>query len=157
MKIVAAPNAFKGSLTAAEAAAAMAEAIAEVLPEAEVVQVPVADGGDGLVDVAVEALQGERRVLKVTGPRNREVEADYCYVKSMSLVTVEMAKPRDAFVLMRGDFLKPGEKVERNTPEAFPPFPADKPRNRLGLAHWLVSGQHPLTSRVAVNRYWAQF
>jgi glycerate kinase len=91
MKIVAAPNAFKGSLTATEAAGAMAEGIAQVLPEAEVVQVPVADGGDGLVDVAVEALHGERRVLKVTGPRERKVEAAYCYVKSMDLVTVEMA------------------------------------------------------------------
>ncbi|MDX1708299.1 MAG: glycerate kinase, partial [Desulfobacterales bacterium] len=57
----------------------------------EVIQVPVADGGDGLVDVAVAALHGERRVLKVTGPRNSDVEAEYCYVKSMDLVTVEMA------------------------------------------------------------------
>ena len=91
MKIVAAPNAFKGSLSATEAAKAMAEGITQVLPEAEVVQVPVADGGDGLVDVAVEALNGERRTLKVTGPRNAKVEADFCYVKSMNLVTVEMA------------------------------------------------------------------
>ena len=91
MKIVAAPNAFKGSLTAIEAARAMAKGIAQVLPEAEVVQVPVADGGDGLVDVALEALHGEKRVLKVTGPRGSEVEAEYCYVKTMNLVTVEMA------------------------------------------------------------------
>ncbi len=91
MKIVAAPNAFKGSLTATEAAGAMAEGIKQVLPEADVVLVPVADGGDGLVDVAVEALHGERRVLKVTGPRDHKVQAEYCYVKSMDLVTVEMA------------------------------------------------------------------
>ena len=91
MKIVAAPNAFKGSLSATEAAKAMAEGITQVLPEAEVVQVPVADGGEGLVDVAVEALNGERRTLKVTGPRNSAVEADFCYVASMDLVTVEMA------------------------------------------------------------------
>ena len=91
MKIVAAPNAFKGSLSATEAAKAMAEGITQVLPEAEIVQVPVADGGDGLVDVAVEALKGERRTLEVTGPRKSKVEADFCYVKSMDLVTVEMA------------------------------------------------------------------
>ncbi len=91
MKIVAAPNAFKGSLSATAAAMAMAEGITQMLPEAEVVQVPVADGGDGLVDVAVEALQGERRTLKVTGPRNTPVEADFCYVKSMDLMAVEMA------------------------------------------------------------------
>ena len=91
MKIVAAPNAFKGSLTATEAAAAMAAGIRNVLPTAEIVQVPVADGGDGLVDVAVEALDGERRTLTVTGPRNDPVAADYCYVPAMGLVTVEMA------------------------------------------------------------------
>ncbi len=91
MKIVAAPNAFKGSLTATEAAEAMAAGIREVLPEAEIFRVPVADGGDGLVDVAVEALNGERRTLTVTGPRDEPVAADYCYVPAMSLVTVEMA------------------------------------------------------------------
>ena len=91
MKIVAAPNAFKGSLTATEAAAAMAAGIRNVLPAAEIAQVPVADGGDGLVDVAVEALDGERRTLTVTGPRNEPVAAEYCYVPARSLVTVEMA------------------------------------------------------------------
>jgi glycerate kinase len=91
MKIVVAPNAFKGSLSATEAARAMAAGITAILPAAEVVQVPVADGGDGLVDVAVEALNGERRTLEVTGPRNHPVAADFCYVKSRDLVTVEMA------------------------------------------------------------------
>ncbi|MEA2113960.1 MAG: glycerate kinase, partial [Thermodesulfobacteriota bacterium] len=91
MKIVVAPNAFKGSLTATEAAIAMEAGISKILPAAEVIQVPVADGGDGLVDVAVEALNGEMRSLKVTGPRNSAVEANFCYVKSMNLVTVEMA------------------------------------------------------------------
>jgi len=91
LKIVTAPNAFKGSLTATEAAVAMEAGIRRILPSAEIVQVPVADGGDGLVDVAVEALDGEMRSLKVTGPRNSPVEANFCYVKSLDLVTVEMA------------------------------------------------------------------
>ncbi len=91
MKIVVAPNAFKGSLSATEAAKAMAEGIERVLPKAEVIQVPVADGGDGLIDVAVEALRGERRTLEVTGPRENPVFADFCYVKSRGLATIEMA------------------------------------------------------------------
>jgi len=91
MKIVTAPNAFKGSLTATEAAMAMEEGIKKVLPDAEVIQVPVADGGDGLVDVAQEALNGEIHRLQVTGPRNSPVEAEFCYVQSMDLATVEMA------------------------------------------------------------------
>ncbi|MEA1924113.1 MAG: glycerate kinase [Pseudomonadota bacterium] len=93
MKIVLAPNAFKGSLTAAEAALAMETGIKKILPRAEVVRVPVADGGDGLVDVAVEALNGEIRTLFVSGPLKGKgrIEANYAYVKSLNLVTVEMA------------------------------------------------------------------
>lgn len=91
MKIVAAPNAFKGSLTATDAAQAMEAGIRKVLPDAEVLQVPVADGGDGLVDVAIEALGGEKRSLEVKGPRNSPLVADFCYVESKNLVTVEMA------------------------------------------------------------------
>ena len=91
MKIVLAPNAFKGSLTATEAAIAMEAGVRKILPDAEVVQVPVADGGDGLIDVAVEALNGEIRTLMVKGPRESILEANYGYVKSMDMVVVEMA------------------------------------------------------------------
>ncbi len=73
-----------------------------------------------------------------------------------TLISEEMAKPRDAYVLIRGDFQKRGEKVERDVPSIFPPLPREAPRNRLGLARWLVSPEHPLTARVAVNRLWAQ-
>ena len=72
------------------------------------------------------------------------------------LVSVELSKPRPAYFLIRGDFRKKGAKVDRETPKAFPAFPKDKPRNRLGLAHWLMRPDHPLTARVTVNRYWAQ-
>ncbi len=91
MKIVVAPNAFKGSLTATEAAAAISAGIARVLPDAEIIQVGVADGGDGMVDVALEALQGERRSVRVNGPLQEPVEADYCHVPAMGLAAVEMA------------------------------------------------------------------
>lgn len=91
MKIVAAPNAFKGSLTASEAAQAMGSGISNILPDAEVLQVPVADGGDGLVDVAIEALQGTMHNLEVQGPRDARVLANYCVVDSLGLVTIEMA------------------------------------------------------------------
>ena len=92
MKIVLAPNAFKGSLTATEAAVAMEAGVRKILPQAEVVLVPVADGGDGLIDVAIEALNGEVRTLAVRGPRDHTLDADYGYVKSMDLVIVEMAR-----------------------------------------------------------------
>jgi len=91
MKVVVAPNAFKGCLSASEAAAAMAEGITGVVPDAEIVQVPVADGGDGLVDVALEALAGEARTVTVSGPLGRPVQARFCYVPAMSFAAIEMA------------------------------------------------------------------
>lgn len=91
MKIVVAPNAFKGSLTASEAAQAMEAGISNILPGAVVIQVPVADGGDGLVDVAMKALQGTLHSLEVQGPRDVKVHANYCVVDSLGLATIEMA------------------------------------------------------------------
>jgi hypothetical protein len=67
------------------------------------------------------------------------------------------AQPRETHVLTRGDYLSPAEKVSFNTPAFLPPLPADAPRNRLGFARWLVSGNHPLTARVQVNRMWQLF
>ena len=72
----------------------------------------------------------------------------------LQMVSVEMPKPKDAFLLMRGDFQTPGEKVERDVPAFLPKFPADQPRNRLGLARWLMQKDQPLVARVQVNRFW---
>jgi Protein of unknown function (DUF1549)/Protein of unknown function (DUF1553)/Planctomycete cytochrome C/Concanavalin A-like lectin/glucanases superfamily len=69
-------------------------------------------------------------------------------------VMAEMAKPRDTFILARGDYRNQTEKVTPGVPSMLPPMPKDAPANRLGLAEWMFSPQHPLTARVAVNRYW---
>jgi hypothetical protein len=73
-----------------------------------------------------------------------------------SMVMEEMMKPRDTFILMRGAYDKKGEKVTAATPAVLPPMAMDLPRNRLGLAKWLVSVENPLTARVVVNRFWQQ-
>jgi len=73
------------------------------------------------------------------------------------MVMEEMAQPRPAFLLKRGAYDAPTEKVVRDVPAALPPMPAMSegyPNNRLGFAKWLVGAEHPLTSRVAVNRFW---
>jgi hypothetical protein len=64
------------------------------------------------------------------------------------------AKPRDTYILNRGDYSQPTERVEAGTPESLPAMDQNSPRNRLGLAKWLVSADNPLTARVAVNRFW---
>ncbi len=60
-------------------------------------------------------------------------------------------------VFEKGSFLNPGDEVIPGTPVAFHPMPYDAPRNRLGLARWLVDEANPLTARVLVNRFWEQF
>ena len=71
----------------------------------------------------------------------------------------DLPEPRETFIAERGQYNKPGEKVEPAIPAKFGPFTAPKePRrlNRLDLAQWLVAPQHPLTARVTVNRFWQQ-
>ncbi|MGH9855386.1 MAG: DUF1553 domain-containing protein, partial [Blastocatellia bacterium] len=70
------------------------------------------------------------------------------------MVMEEMPTARPAFLLKRGAYDAPGERVERGTPASLPLMPKEYPKNRLGFAKWLVSPDHPLTSRVAVNRFW---
>jgi hypothetical protein len=70
------------------------------------------------------------------------------------MVMQELDKPRDTFVLKRGEYDKPGERVTPGVPAFLPPLPTDQPANRLTLARWLVDRRHPLTGRVTVNRYW---
>ena len=74
-----------------------------------------------------------------------------------TLIMEEQKEARPTFILMRGAYDKPGEPVTAGTPAALAPMAKDWPRNRLGLAKWLVSAENPLTARVTVNRFWQQF
>src|SRR5690606_16521243 len=70
------------------------------------------------------------------------------------MVMDELPTPRVTHRLNRGAYDAPAEVVERDTPEWLLPFPKDQPRNRLGLARWMVDRKNPLTARVVVNRIW---
>lgn len=74
-----------------------------------------------------------------------------------TMVMHDRAQPRDTYILVKGAYDKYADKVEWGTPAVLPPLPADAPKNRLALARWLVSPDHPLTARVTVNRYWQMF
>jgi hypothetical protein len=68
----------------------------------------------------------------------------------------ERKEPKPAYVLERGEYDRRKDQVERRTPGFLPPLPEDAPRDRLGLARWLVAPNNPLTARVTVNRLWQQ-
>lgn len=87
----------------------------------------------------------------------RKAKEDFEKSIPTTMVMSEMAKPRDTFVLLRGQYDKPGSKVIAGVPEVFEAFPTNEPDNRLGLAEWLVSPKQPLTARVIMNRYWQMY
>ena len=71
-------------------------------------------------------------------------------------IAVEKKTPPEAYILIRGEYDRRGEKVGPGTPKALPGFDDALPRNRLGFAKWLLSKDHPLTARVNVNRFWQE-
>ena len=91
MKIVVAPDSFKGSLTAIEVSDAIEKGIREVFPEAEIIKIPMADGGDGTVQCLVNATGGKILEEKVIGPLGNEVWAFYGILGDRKTAIVEMA------------------------------------------------------------------
>ncbi len=94
------------------------------------------------------------------GPR-KELRAERAHEPTLptTLVFAERPadNPRQTFVHKRGEFLQPKEAVEAGIPSLFGSLPAEFPRNRLGLARWLVDARNPLVARVTVNRQWQAF
>jgi hypothetical protein len=106
-------------------------------------------------------------VTEVANRKEKQFNTDYETLKRgleqlnreipSTMVMSEMEKPRDTFVLARGDYRNHGQKVSPDTPQVLPPLPKDAPRNRLTLAKWLVDPGNPLTARVAVNHFWQMY
>ncbi len=95
------------------------------------------------LQAAVNGLKGEYDALVERSPA--------------TMVMNDKPTPAFAYVLKRGQYDQPGEKVEPDVPKVLPPLPPGAPRNRLGLAEWLVAPSNPLLARVTVNRFWQQF
>src|SRR5262249_20184122 len=95
-----------------------------------------------LIAEELAALKGEETHLKRQMP--------------VTLVMEELDEPRQAHIFLRGLYRNRGERVPGARPGVLLPRAKDLPANRLGLARWLMSGQHPLTARVLVNRIWQQ-
>lgn len=91
MKIVIAPDSFKGSLTAREAAQSIESGILRVLPEAECVSIPMADGGEGTVQSLVDATGGRIMRVLVTDPLGHPTNAEYGILGDGRTAVIEMA------------------------------------------------------------------
>jgi len=88
-----------------------------------------------------------------------QLEAESAAIRKRGTVAhVMQEKPETpkAYVLDRGEYDKRKDEVQPDTPDILPPFPDSLPKNRLGLARWLLLQDHPLTSRVTVNRFWQE-
>ncbi len=95
---------------------------------------------------------------KQTKVQEARLALDGLNAKIMIAMVMDDAKvPRDSFVLSRGEYDKPREKVKAEVPAWLPALPAQIPHNRLALARWLVDPANPLPARVAVNRAWQMF
>src|SRR5579872_2028867 len=91
MKIVVAPNSFKGSLSATQAAAAIAAGVRQAMPAAEVVEIPVADGGEGTTEALVAANRGSYGWVEVEGPLGDSVQASYGRIQGGRAAVLELA------------------------------------------------------------------
>ncbi|MEA2709234.1 MAG: hypothetical protein QOF78_1835 [Phycisphaerales bacterium] len=104
--------------------------------------------------LAVVHPPGVQAAQELTALRRQENELVTFIPETM--VMREMSTTKPAFVLERGAYDKPRDAVSAATPAFLPPLASDQPRNRLGLARWMLSDDNPLTSRVIVNRAWQQ-
>lgn len=107
-----------------------------------------------LLETAFLSRLPENKTLTLEAEQLRKQINDTELEIPTSLVMEEMKQPRATHVLLRGAYDRKGEQVTAATPSVLPPLPDDAPKNRLGLARWLVDPKNPLTARVTVNRLW---
>ncbi|MEC9476923.1 MAG: DUF1553 domain-containing protein [Planctomycetota bacterium] len=100
------------------------------------------------------AVDEESRAARTALATARKALSGFLDSKPKIMVMEEMARKRPTHLLGRGRYDAPGERVEPDVPEVLPPLPPGVVKDRLTLARWLVSPEHPLTARVAVNRLW---
>ncbi|MGG3562386.1 glycerate kinase [Neobacillus rhizosphaerae] len=129
MKIVIAPDSFKGSLTAVEAAKAIEKGIRKAFPDSVSLCLPVADGGEGTLDTLVAATNGQKVPVYVTGPLGQKVEAEYGILGDGKTCIIEMAKasglslvPREELNPLKSTTFGTGELIKRALDDGFKSF-----------------------------------
>ncbi|MFM7102361.1 MAG: DUF1553 domain-containing protein, partial [Verrucomicrobiota bacterium] len=129
---------------------------AEVRPVLAVRPAERTPAQEALLAAAQRAASADFRALERELWRLEQRQAQLAGQKFSTLVMQERPdpQPRETYVHVRGDFLTRGRTVTPGVPAVFPPLPTNAPADRLALARWLVDPAHPLTARVAVNRFW---
>ena len=126
----------------------------------QAVAVPAAERNDEQKKLLFEEfkkIDPERVAIAAQYAEFKERQKQLAAAITTTLVMKERPQPRETFIHIRGDFLRPGARVKPATPAVLPPIkPASAEANRLDLARWLVDPQNPLTPRVVVNRLWQQ-
>jgi len=138
------------------------EGLAE--PVKAILKKPKAERSDedrkALLEAFLPVWSEGRKILEPIRAEVAKVEAERKKLdESISTTLIyreRQGDPKPAYLLNRGEYDQRGDEVGRATPEFLPPLPADAPVDRLAFAQWLVTPEHPLTARVAVNRFWQQ-
>jgi hypothetical protein len=138
------------------------------------------DGGEYLLDLIAKVTNASeersdderrefQRLFRMQDPAWATRSVEYSELKTeydlynseitTTMVMEDMPTPRDTYLLIRGVYDKPdtSNKLAADMPSMFGKMDDSLPKNRLGLAEWLVNPDHPLTARVRVNHYWQQY
>lgn len=132
----------------------------DVVPDtfAPLLQVPHAERSAEQLKFLRDRFLAQRPEIRTLRKQLKQLDVQLAALEpSSALVMRELEEPRETFLLERGDFLSPAEKVTPGVPDFLHAMPDDAPPNRLGLARWLVDANNPLVGRVTVNRWWSQF
>jgi hypothetical protein len=133
--------------------------------EAPLLNVPTPESEAKMREFEVKLAALKQKLTSVpAGEEHKKVEAEVAAFEKARpavpnvpvMVELPADKHRKTFIMIKGNFMDKGEAVQAGVPAAFQPLPPDAHKSRLGVAKWLVDSKNPLTSRVAVNRFWAQ-
>lgn len=122
----------------------------------EIVAIPEGERSNLHVNVLDRILYDHEQEYKEVKDQIQELRKEIPRIE-WTLVMQDLPEPRDSYLHVQGDFTRRGEDIEPGTLAVLPPLPEDAPRNRLGLARWLVSEENPLTPRVTMNRVWQRY
>jgi hypothetical protein len=148
---------YKRTLASAEVEAAVLQSLLPILRKPSAQRTPAQQ--ELLARIFRKRFALEWREARTRAEKLRQEKADYGARIPTVMVMLDQPKPRPTYLLKRGRYDMPdtSRKLEPDVPGCLPKLGSGLPRNRLGLARWLVDPANPLTARVTVNRFWQHY